>query len=139
MRKHLLAEKILTELDPFAAKNISMISIVTQGEMLSLCYQFGWGDRKTDLLRDLFNQFLVIPIEAEDLVKAYAEIDTYSLGKHPEKKLPSGLSSRVMGKNDLWVAATGHVTSATLLTTDPDFDHLNQVYLPIIKYGNSPK
>jgi len=34
-----------------------------------------------------------------------------------------------MGKNDLWIAATAHVTGATLLTADADFDHLNGAFL----------
>jgi len=34
-----------------------------------------------------------------------------------------------MGKNDLWIAATAHVTGATLLTTDKDFDHLDPQFL----------
>ena len=29
-----------------------------------------------------------------------------------------------MGKNDLWIAAIAHVTGATLVTTDKDFDQL---------------
>ncbi len=38
-----------------------------------------------------------------------------------------------MGKNDLWIAATAYVTGASLMTTDGDFDHLNGVYLDLIK------
>ena len=34
-----------------------------------------------------------------------------------------------LGKNDLWIAATAHVTGATLLTTDKDFDHLAGQFL----------
>ena len=29
-----------------------------------------------------------------------------------------------MGKNDLWIAATASAATATLLTTDKDFNHL---------------
>jgi tRNA(fMet)-specific endonuclease VapC len=32
-----------------------------------------------------------------------------------------------MGKNDLWIAATARAASATLITTDTDFDHLHPV------------
>ena len=34
-----------------------------------------------------------------------------------------------MGKNDVWIAATAHVTGARLLTTDRDFDHLDPTFL----------
>jgi len=34
-----------------------------------------------------------------------------------------------MGKNDIWIAATASVYGLTLLTTDKDFDHLNEVHV----------
>lgn len=34
-----------------------------------------------------------------------------------------------MSKNDLWIAATAHVTGATVLSTDKDFAHLDGVWL----------
>lgn len=36
-----------------------------------------------------------------------------------------------MGKNDLWIAAAAHVTGATLLTTDADFDHLRDRFVTL--------
>lgn len=41
------------------------------------------------------------------------------------------MTSRNMGKNDLWIAATASVTNATLITTDKDFYHLNNTYLKL--------
>jgi predicted nucleic acid-binding protein len=41
------------------------------------------------------------------------------------------MSSRNMGKNDIWIAATASVLNATLVTTDADFDHLNGVFLTV--------
>jgi len=38
-----------------------------------------------------------------------------------------------MGKNDLWIAATAAITESKLMTTDGDFDHLNGIYLDLIK------
>lgn len=43
-----------------------------------------------------------------------------------------GMSSRNMGKNDLWIAAAASVLNAKLLTTDKDFDHLNEEFLEVI-------
>lgn len=37
-----------------------------------------------------------------------------------------------MGKNDLWIAATASVTNTTLITTDKDFVHLDNVYLKLV-------
>jgi len=36
-----------------------------------------------------------------------------------------------MGKNDLWIAATGSHFNLKLLTADKDFAHLNKVYLEV--------
>jgi tRNA(fMet)-specific endonuclease VapC len=47
--------------------------------------------------------------------------------------LPPGLTARNMGKNDLWIAATGSVINATLLTIDDDFNHLNKVFLEVVR------
>ena len=74
-----------------------------------------------------------IPIIKRDLLDAYAEIDTYSKGKLAERPLPTGHTARKMGKNDLWIAATTHLTQATLITNDNDFDHLEGIYFSIIK------
>ena len=71
-------------------------------------------------------------INHERMIHRFAEIDAYSQGKLPGKPLPPGLSSRNTGKNDLWIAATGSVRNATLLTTDHDFDHLNGVFLNVV-------
>lgn len=36
-----------------------------------------------------------------------------------------------MGKNDLWIAATAFLLEGTLLTTDSDFNHLNNEFLKV--------
>ena len=38
-----------------------------------------------------------------------------------------------MGKNDLWIAATAYITNSRLVTADGDFDHLNNVFIDLIK------
>jgi predicted nucleic acid-binding protein len=84
------------------------------------------------------NQFLIIPIEAKDIVDVYAEIDAFSKNKLPNKPLPVGMSARNMGKNDLWIAATAFVTKSTLLTTDDDFDHLDHQFIDVVKLKTQP-
>ncbi len=46
-------------------------------------------------------------------------------------KQKATFSAKNMGKNDLWIAATASVLSATLLTTDNDFSHLQDYFLQI--------
>ncbi len=65
-------------------------------------------------LQDLFNRFVIVPIELPGIMQAYAEIDAVSTKQ-----------GRKMGKNDVWIVATARVTGARLLTTDKDFDHLS--------------
>lgn len=118
---------------PFSNQNVTLISIVTEAEMKSLAIQRGWGEKKMKQLEKLLGLFLKIPIQTDRQIKVYADIDAYSKHKDPERNYPDGYSSITVGKNDLWIAATAHVTNSTLVTTDGDFDHLNEVFIDIIK------
>ena len=97
----------------------------------SIALRNGWGKTKLAKLKELMALFVITDINIEDVLDAYAEIDTFSQGKLKTKPLP--YSSRNMGKNDLWIAATASVISAKLLTSDDDFDHLDGHYFDIIK------
>lgn len=113
--------------------NIAVISTVSVGEVRSLAIQFGWGDEKKELLSDVLRRIPHLGIGHPQILDRYAEIDAYSKGKHPEKHLPGGKTAKPMGKNDIWIAATGSVLNATLLTTDGDFNHLNGTFLRVIQ------
>lgn len=106
-----------------------VISIVTKAEIISLAKQRKWGERKLTQLNSLLEKLLIIPIDNEEIVEVYAEMDAYSQGKLKDK--PLGLTSRNMGKNDLWIAATTYLTKAILLTTDNDFKHLESEYISV--------
>ncbi|RNI33619.1 type II toxin-antitoxin system VapC family toxin [Hanamia caeni] len=111
-----------------------MISVITKGEIYSLALQNGWGERKVNILNKLLSQLLIIDINADDekLLNAYAEIDAFSLKRHPSKKMPG--AAKPMGKNDMWIAATAFVANATLLTTDGKFMHLDKEFINIKFY-----
>lgn len=111
--------------------NLRIISIVTKAEIETLAVLFKWGEQKREQLKNLLDQFLIVPIDSQQIVAAYVELDTYSQAKHSTKS--SGLTARNMGKNDLWIAATAMVTDSTLLTSDKDFDHLNGVFIAVKK------
>jgi tRNA(fMet)-specific endonuclease VapC len=100
------------------AKPVPIISVVAEGELRALALQFGWGPVRIQAMKELLGYFTVIPLPFQKIVETYAEIDNYSRR--------SGVA---MGKNDIWIAATAHVTGARLLTTDRDFDHLHTVFL----------
>lgn len=109
--------------------NRIILSIVSVGEIKSLSLKNKWGERKIKLLEAFIKKFIIIDIRYMDLVERYAEIDVFSQGKLSYNKL--GLSSRNMGKNDLWIAATASITASTLITNDKDFTHLDKVYLKL--------
>lgn len=118
-----------------APEAIILISVVTQAELLSIGVQNKWGEKKMNILAELLHKIIIIDINEADskLMKAYAQIDAFSQGKHPTMLLRD--SARNMGKNDLWIAATAHVTDSALLTTDHDFDHLDGRFIQLIKYA----
>ena len=119
------------------AGNLRIISIVTKAEIETLAVLFKWGEQKREQLKNIIAQFLIIPIDSEQIVSAYVELDAYSQGKHSTKS--SGFTPRNMSKNDLWIAATAMVTDSTLLTSDKDFDHLNEVFISVKKLTSGKK
>ena len=112
--------------------NVSLMSVVSKGELYSLAIQLGWGTQKRLSLEHLLLQIPNVDINKDPVIQRYAEIDAYSQGKDSARRPPAGFTSRNMGKNDLWIVATASVLNSSLLTTDRDFDHLNGVFLNVI-------
>jgi predicted nucleic acid-binding protein len=111
--------------------NRGVISVVSQGELESLAIQWKWGTKRRNRMENLLTDFIILPIKVRSSINAYARIDAYSQGRLSAKPLPTGLSARNMGKNDLWIAATAHATNAVLVTTDHDFDHLDGQFISL--------
>ena len=118
VRGDVLQQQIEATHQLYLAEEVPFISYVTVAELRSLAIQFGWGVTKRVQLNYLLATFRHIPIEEPRILEAYADIDAYSVAQGFE-----------MGKNDVWIAATAHVTGAILLTTDKDFDHLDGKFL----------
>ena len=89
------------------------------------------GSYEVDKTQRINGSFVITDINSDDVIDAYAEIDTFSQGKLKSNPLPH--SARNMGKNDLWIAATASVFPTKFLTSDDDFDHLGGNYIEIIK------
>lgn len=121
------------EHQPFSNQNVALISIVTEAEIKSIAIQRGWGQKKVKKLDALISQFLKVPVNTERQISVYAEIDAYSKHKDPVREYPTGYSSCTVGKNDLWIATTAYITDSKLVTTDGDFDHLDEVFIDLIK------
>ena len=108
---------------------INAISIINIGELWSIALRNQWGERRLKQLENISNEFTVIDLNIESVIKRYGEIDAFSQGKLKER--PLSTSARNMGKNDLWLAATASVLNLTLITSDQDFNHLAPTFLSL--------
>ena len=95
------------------ASHTALISAVTVGECLAMAKRNGWGVRKQEFLEKLLRQLVILDINREPILRAYAELHQRRIERSRE---------RTPGQNDLWIAATARATRARLLTTDRDFD-----------------
>jgi predicted nucleic acid-binding protein len=131
IRESTLSNLIDERFQLFDSQHLTAISIVTVGELHSIALRNNWGKARIQRLDAQLNKMLIVDINVATIIERYAEIDAFSQAKHPTMK--SNFSSRNMGKNDLWIAATTAVVEATLLTTDGDFDHLKSAFLKLEK------
>lgn len=117
------------------APNI-IVSVVTKAELESFVAQNNWGKPKIEKLYKFLGDITYIDISNADqlLIDAYTTIDAFSKRKATDSSgnLLKG-SVRKMGKNDLWIAATAYALDVPLMTTDGDFDHLNDTLMHVIK------
>lgn len=109
-----------------------VIPMVVVGELKAFALKSDWGFQKVTFLQALIDYYPLVEVSLE-LSGLYAEVDAYSQGKLSNRPLPDGLSSRNMGKNDVWIAATALYFDFSLHTTDNDFDHLPAYGLRLIK------
>lgn len=115
---------------PFDEENQTFVSFVSLAEILAFAERNSWGDTKKETLNLILSKLNVLEINTL-LLDNYVNIDLYSQGLHPQKKLPKGVSARNMGKNDLWIATSTHKAQADLITTDKDFLHLDEVFFKV--------
>ena len=111
-------------------------SIVCRGELLALAEKRAWGQTKRRLLKEFLDGIPAVDINQESILNSYALIDAWSQGKpvdYPkENPFPPPRPAAKMGKNDLWIAATAHVSNSVLLSTDKDFLHLNDKWISYV-------
>ena len=107
-------------------------SIVSEGEIKSLALQNKWGANRLSILNHFLDQVNIIDINNLN-VNVYTAIEAYSQKKHPDFPAYPFDSPRNMGKNDLWIASLAALLGLQLVTTDPDFDHLHDVFFDVRK------
>lgn len=133
-------ESIDMTFEPFNfPKNETYVSFVSIAEILALSLKLDWKKTKITRLTEFLSKLEIISVSNDiddELIQNYALIDAYSQGKLTTLPLPTGISARNMGKNDIWIAATAHSIEATLLTTDKDFEHLDTIFCKVILIEN---
>lgn len=95
-------------------RDVPFLSVISVGELLAFARNASWGGRKETRLRDLLANLVIVDVNREPVLNAYAD-----LSAHLKR------AGRPMGQNDVWIAATARATGATLLTIDTDFDALH--------------
>lgn len=118
MRSNPLGEYLDRTYTLRANLNRSLISVVSVGELHSLARQLGWGTPRINKLSGLLDELVILNISAPQILEAYGKIDSYCRRE-----------GRRIGNNDVWIAATAHVSGACLLSTDRDFDHLDGTWI----------
>lgn len=120
--------------DPFGSDNDAIISVVSLGEIYSLATRNRWGSQKMNLLEALIDDLIIIEVRYREIVRLYAEIETFSNRTNPNNKVTG--SAITMGKNDIWIAATTVLTKSALITSDNDFNHLENTFFEVLRYGS---
>ena len=110
-----------------------LISVVTVGEVLGFGRQRDWADKKMAALRRLLTELVVVDINHAAVLECYADL------RGRDRKGGWNLS-----QNDTWIAATAVATGSLLLTTDRDFERVDQTILrsvyidPVATEGAGP-
>lgn len=112
-RNAAVSHKMEEDLRLLTGEHNLVISAVSVGEVKSLARRNKWGDNKVKRLEGLLEKFLVADINAKDVFEQYAIIETFSQGILDSPRLKG--TARNMGKNDLWIAATGSVLNLVLI------------------------
>ena len=136
VRDTITGEKCLEELEKYDEAANIIVSVVTKAELESFIRQNSWGTPKIEKLNKILEEITYVDISNSDqiLIDSYTEIDAFSKRKTKDKtgNILKG-SAKNMGKNDLWIAATAYSLDIPLMTTDGDFDHLNDTLMDVIK------
>lgn len=131
VKRQLDEQKELLRVIDILPEDFLLISVVNIGELKALALKNKWGAKRMTSLDAIRKNYTTVDINVETIINRYAEIDAYSQRKLVWRGQLGNFSSRNMGKNDLWIAATASVLSIPFITTDQDFDHLHEVFLDV--------
>jgi tRNA(fMet)-specific endonuclease VapC len=88
------------------------------------------GYKKRQIINFVLDEAVVIEVN-ETLTDIYAQIDAFSQRRNPSYSNYDFATPRNMSKNDLWIASAAALLGLKLVTTDADFNHLQQVFIEV--------
>lgn len=115
-----IIEELESRFALFTGRNRVHVSYVSVAEIRVIGEVSQWGASRWAELNRLLGGYIIIPIGGEAILDAYVTIGS-----------ESRYVGREMGKNDLWIAATANAYGFTLITSDKDFDHLEDGYFAV--------
>ncbi len=108
------------------------VSVASEAEIKSIALRNSWGINRRNKLDNFLDQINIVEIN-QLYINTYIEIGSYSQRRNPAFINYPFKTPRNMGKNDLWIASLAALLGLNLVTTDIDFDHLNQVFIEVNK------
>lgn len=121
-------------------RTVVTTSVVCHGEIMAISERRKWSDKKREKLVKLLYEVPASGINRQPILNAYARINVWTHGGSVvDQPAPPPKPAVSMTDNDLWIAATAHVTDATLLSTDRDFEHLHSVWIDFIYVDQRPQ
>ncbi|MFT3950294.1 MAG: PIN domain-containing protein [Agriterribacter sp.] len=108
------------------------VSVASEAEIKSIAKRSNWGNARIEKLDNFLDAVVTVDINHQ-YINGYVEIDSYSQRKNPLFGKYSFVTPRNMGKNDLWIASLAGLLDLQLITTDSDFDHLNNIFFEVRK------
>ncbi|MEL7222731.1 MAG: type II toxin-antitoxin system VapC family toxin, partial [Bacteroidota bacterium] len=112
-RDNKISEAIEKKYKIFSGDNRLAISTVSLGEINATIKKLNVGEKRKDKIKEILDRVNEFSINFKEVIDRYGDIDAYSQGKLKVKK--GKFSSRNMGKNDIWIAATASVFDLTLI------------------------
>lgn len=94
-----------------------LVCSVSIGELWALAEMKDYGIEKRRVMQQAIENAVIVDINDPLVVAGYVEVYK-ALRGHPG-------GSRIIGQNDMWIAAATRAADATLLTLDHDFDPLH--------------
>jgi predicted nucleic acid-binding protein len=117
IRGHDLGKSIDRAFGLRAAFHRHIVSIVSHGELRVLAARNQWGEQKLGALLLALQEVVTVNVDSRAMVDAYVRVEENC------RNAPGG--ERKMGQNDMWIGATALHTGLPLITTDKDFNHLD--------------